>query len=404
MTNIMAEHILTIDVETIKPNPKNRNSHSDEQIERLCKIIKYQGFRNPLIISKRSGLLVAGHGRLLAAKKLGLEKVPVIYQDFEDEDQEYTASVSDNSIASWAELDLSGINADLSSLGPFDIDLLGIKDFVLEPSEKYGDKDADAVPVQRETTIKLGDLFQLGAHRLLCGDSTSKDNVAKLMGGEKADMVFTDPPYGINASNGETVTAGAIKAGKLASAGSYKKIEGDENTDIARAAYKIFSAYAKKQIIFGGNYFTDFLPVNGHWLVWSKKGYEKTDTFSDAELAWTNIPQVSVKLYSHVWDGMWREGNRDEELKTRVHPTQKPVGLISNIIKDYSADGESVLDLFLGSGSTLIACEKTNRRCYGMEIDPQYCQVIIDRWEKFTGKKAEKIGGTIRHATETEAF
>lgn len=125
-------------VSKIKPNPKNRNNHSKEQIERLCKIIMYQGFRNPLIISNRSGYLVAGHGRLLAAKELGIKEVPVIYQDFDDEDQEYTAAVSDNAISSWAELDLSGINADIPELGPFDIDLLGIKDFTVVPEFEPG--------------------------------------------------------------------------------------------------------------------------------------------------------------------------------------------------------------------------------------------------------------------------
>lgn len=139
----MAEHILTINVDIVKPNPKNRNTHSEEQIDRLCKIITYQGFRNPIIISKRSGLLVAGHGRLLAAKKLGMTEVPVIYEDFESEDQEYAYSVSDNAIAEWSELDFSGINADLESLGPFEIELLGLKDFAVDVSEKIEDEKSE---------------------------------------------------------------------------------------------------------------------------------------------------------------------------------------------------------------------------------------------------------------------
>lgn len=142
---IRAQEIHQIFVKEIKPNPKNRNNHSKEQIDRLCEIIKYQGFRNPLIVSNRSGLLVAGHGRLLAAKELGLTVVPVIFQDFDSEEQEYAAQVSDNAIASWAELDLSGINFDLPNLGPdFNIDMLGIKEFILEPADKnYPEKELD---------------------------------------------------------------------------------------------------------------------------------------------------------------------------------------------------------------------------------------------------------------------
>jgi hypothetical protein len=142
MTDIKANSIEILDISKCVPNKKNRNKHSDEQITRLADIIKYQGFRSPLIISNRSGLVVAGHGRLLAAKFLGLKEVPVIYQDFDSEEQEYAAQVSDNAIASWAELDLSGINADIGELGPdFDLEMLGIKDFELEPADKYGGQD-----------------------------------------------------------------------------------------------------------------------------------------------------------------------------------------------------------------------------------------------------------------------
>lgn len=127
-----------VPIEEIRPNPRNRNNHSVEQISRLSEIIRYQGFRNPLIISKRTGLMVAGHGRLLAAKELKLEKVPVLYQDFESEEQEYAAGISDNSIASWSELDLSGINHDIPELGPdFNLDLLGLRGFELEPADKF---------------------------------------------------------------------------------------------------------------------------------------------------------------------------------------------------------------------------------------------------------------------------
>jgi len=187
--SIRAKNIELVETAKVVPNKKNRNTHSTEQIERLCEIIRFQGFRSPLIISNRSGMLVSGHGRLLAAKKLKMKHVPVIYQDFDDDDQEFAAGVSENAIASWAELDMSGINLDLADLNgqDFNIDLLGIKDFVLDMSEKSGE-DEDAVPeVKEESNVKLGDLFTLGSHRLLCGDSTDKAQVERLMSYYKCD-------------------------------------------------------------------------------------------------------------------------------------------------------------------------------------------------------------------------
>lgn len=346
----------------LKPFPKNRNKHPKEQIERLSKILKYQGIRAPIVVSKRSNCIVKGHGTLEAAKSAGFTEVPIVYQDFDDEDQEYLFVQSDNAIATWAEIDLSGINADLSELGPFDIDLLGIKDFELEPADKYGDKDADAVPEGRATDIKLGDLFVLGNHRLLCGDSTDHTQVERLMNGEKADMVFTDPPYGMGAVENSGVLSNR-----------YRPIEGDATPELAKSVFGMFKEIPG--IWWGANYFCSVLPDASKWLVWDKNNGGSDQT--DCELAWTNLP------------GVVRQFTMASEKTNRVHPTQKPVALIEWALGFH--DGVNVLDPFLGSGSTLIACEKTNRKCYGMEIDPQYCQVIIDRWEKFTGQKAKKL-------------
>ena len=143
----------------------------------------------------------------------------------------------------------------------------------------------------------------------------------------------------------------------------------------------------KKQIIFGGNYFTDFLPPSRCWIVWDK---QNTGNFADAELAWTSFDK-GVKLYHFLWNGLCREGSREVEGKTRVHPTQKPVGMLADILKDFSEENDSVLDCFGGSGSTLIACEQLNRKCYMCELDPKYVDVIIQRWENFTGQKAELV-------------
>ncbi len=380
---------------SLVPNAKNRNFHPKEQIERLAKIIKANGWRHPIIVSKLSGQVVVGHGRLEAAKLLSEPKVPVHFQDFANEMEEFQFGVADNAIASWAELDLSGINADLPQFGPeLDINLLGIKDFEIEPADKYGDKDADEVPAVKDTNIKVGDLFALGSHRLLCGDSTQRDSVERLMNGEKADMVFTDPPYGINAVKPDG-NIGGNRVGKngygdkgqydkKAKCGVYRPIIGDDKPFNPKPLLE----HAPLQIIWGANHFSHELPTSPHWIVWNKEMPSGTD-FSGAELAWTNIDKRAVKVYKFTWAGMTRQGDRKDELTKRVHPTQKPVGLFEMILNDYAPD--SVIDLYLGSGSTLIACEKTNRKCYGMEIDPQYVQVVIDRWEKFTGQKATKI-------------
>jgi DNA modification methylase len=169
----------------------------------------------------------------------------------------------------------------------------------------------------------------------------------------------------------------------------YYPVIGDDTTETAESNYQIAKDYSDNQIIFGGNYFTDFLSPSRCWVVWDK---ENTGTFADVELAWTSFDK-GAKLYHFMWNGICREGNRELEGKTRVHPTQKPVGMLSDILKDFTEKQDLILDCFGGSGSVLIACEQTGRTCYMMELDPHYIDVIIKRWEDFTGQKAELIQG-----------
>lgn len=381
----MIKEIKWVPINEIKPNKKNRNSHSEEQIKRLADIITYQGFRTPLIVSNRTGLLVAGHGRLLAAKQLSLKSVPVSYQDFDSEEQEYAAGISDNAIASWSELDLSGINQDIPELGPdFNLEMLGIKDFVLEPADKYGDKDADAVHETRTTSICLGDLYSLGNHRLLCGDSTDATQVERLMSGEKADMVFTDPPYGMNLDTDYSKINGSKNASIKGGGKTYHKVIGDDKpfdpSHLLDMADEVF--------LWGADYYHSSLPEDGSWMVWDKRGSEDGDKIigNVFELCWSK--QRHKKEIARIF---WMGAFGDAEARDRVHPTQKPTSLVQWFFERWGKDAKLIVDLYLGSGSTLIACEKTNRKCYGMEIDPQYCQVIIDRFEKFTGQKAVKV-------------
>lgn len=415
---IQSKEIRIVPISELHPNPKNRNVHSAAQIERLGEIIKYQGFRNPLIVSKRTGFIVAGHGRLLAAKELKLKEVPVIYEDFEDEDQEYAAGISDNAIASWAELDLSGINADIPELGPFDIDLLGIKDFELEPADKYGDQDADEVPKSRTTTIVAGDLFSLGSHRLLCGDSTDAKQVERLMNGEKADMVFTDPPYNVdydyNFSNDKRTDE------------EYRKFL----TDVFDLCSQILKSEATVYVKNAPRNLPGFFPIMKDWnlnnlIVWPHScqfhpqnrfstNWESISAFTRGNPVFNAKAQVQevntpirlkglVKLDGRI-DDVWadipwlsagamvsKETVLKEGTNSKAHPCQMPIALARRGIVFSSNKENIVYEPFSGSGTTLLACEETVRKCRAVEMDPVYVQLAIDRWEKFTGKKATKL-------------
>lgn len=383
--SILCEYKELKNTQDLKPHPKNRNKHPEDQIDRLAAIIKYQGFRHPIIVSHLSGLIVAGHGRLEAAKKLGLEKVPVDYQEFKSEEQEYAFLQSDNAIALWAELDLAGINADIADLGPdFDLDNLGIKDFVLEPITKYDEETEDEVPeVKKDPGTVLGDIWKLGEHRLMCGDATNIEHVDKLMDGKKADMVFTDIPYNISQkSNGL----------RELDYGEWDKNVHDIGiktlfiTDYAESFYYFCDDEQLSDLLLA---FKDY-KFSTRTFVWHKPN----PTVMNGDKLW--LPSQELCAYAkkpnaifneHCAHGFY-EGSSNAK---RVHPNQKPIELVIKCIK--ASSNNSVIDLFGGSGSTLIACEKTNRKCFMMELDPQYVRVIIDRWEKYTGQKAELLNG-----------
>jgi 16S rRNA G966 N2-methylase RsmD len=366
----------------LKNHPKNRNKHGQDQIDRLAELYKYHGIRHPIIVSNLSKCIVAGHGRKLAAIRAGISEMPVVYQDFESSEAEYAFIQADNAIALWAELDLAGINADIGDLGPdFDINMLGIQDFEIEPADKYQDKDADLVPDDVEPVAKLGQIYRLGEHRLMCGDSTDESKIEILLDKTGIDMVFTDPPYGISV---------VLKNGSVGgTVGKYRQVLNDETTDVAELSYRICERMNTNLVFWGANHYSNVFPSSSCWIVWDKQGGKRV-TFADCELAYTNIKKPA-RLFKHIWDGFRRDSERGE---MRVHPTQKPVKLIEDIFELFKEESKkNILDLFGGSGSTLIACEKTNRKCFMMELDPHYVDVIIARWEKFTSKKAELLNG-----------
>ena len=197
----------------------------------------------------------------------------------------------------------------------------------------------------------------------------------------------TPPTVPVGGGSMNTPISNRISPDVVVKAKIYRTVIGDDTTETAQKNYEIVKDLSDNQIIFGGNYFTDFLSPSRCWIVWDK---ENTGNFADAELAWTSF-EKGVKLYHFMWNGLAREGSRKAEGITRVHPTQKPVGMLANILNDFSDINNRVLDCFGGSGSTLIACEQLDRRCFMMEISPRYCDVIIKRWEDFTGQKAELI-------------
>jgi DNA modification methylase len=333
----------------------------------------------------------------MAARTMGLERVPVHYQDFESDEQEFLFMVADNAIASQAELDLSAIHLDIGEMGPFDIELLGLKDFQFEPDPVTG--DPDAVPeVPKVAKTKRGELWLLGDHRLLIDDCTVKENVERLMGGEKADMVFTDPPYGdVDVIDKETGQYRVYNRSKLlgevkSARNKYEQYGGDGEFSFDKI-FEVISSISDRLVVWGGNCFP--LPISTCWIVWDKAVSEDNggNWFSDCELAWTNLKMPILKV-RHVLQGYNKESKED-----RFHPTQKPVDFIIKTFDRITSAARTkfpttvMADLFLGSGSTLIACEKTHRRCYGMEIEPLYGDVILTRWAKFTGKDPVREDG-----------
>lgn len=375
-----------VDPKILKPNPKNRNDHPPDQVDRLAEIIKYQGWRHPIIADK-SNVVWAGHGRLLAAKKLKEKKVPVSYQDFISPEQAYAFLVSDNAIASWSELDLSGINSDLGDLGPdFDIDLLGLKDFELVIGDTLDPQcDEDHVPEHVEPRTQLGDIYQLGRHRLMCGDSTSIDAVEKLMDGQKADMVFTDPPYGYQYESNHQ--------------DKHKMLKNDDQIlDFLPCTYAAMAD--NSSIYLCGSHQTahQWRPLIDQHFTYKNLIVWKKNNWSMGDLSGAFAGQHELIFFAHKGRVELRgERSRDvwefDRDPPKDHPTQKPTSLVEFAIEKVSDQRDNVLDLFGGSGSTLIACEKTNRNCFMMELDPHYCDVITSRWEKYTGKKSELLSG-----------
>jgi DNA modification methylase len=378
------------DINSIKPYENNPRKLSDKAIETVAMSLKEYGFRQPIVVDKNR-IIVVGHTRFRASKKLGFKEVPITIADNLTPEQINGYRIADNRTSEESEWDNELLKMELKELDlkDFNLELTGFNEDQLNDllfDEKQGLTDEDAVPETPEEPItKLGDIWKLGNHRLMCGDSTKEDDVKKLINNNKIDLIYTDPPYGINEQGDRSNRGGLTEGNNL-------KDFKDDTIQYAVDSYVLCEDIIKapRQVWWGGNYYCHYLPLSNNWFVWDKRVEEKQkDTQSDCELAWVKSKWSSVRIFRHLWKGMMKGSEHGQK---RVHPTQKPVALAEWSF-DYFREFDSVLDLFGGSGSTLIASEKKNKKCYMMEFEPHYVDVIIKRWEQFTGLKAELENG-----------
>ncbi len=362
---------MNVSISNIKPNPKNPRVIKDDKFEKLKKSI--QEF--PQMLEKRplvcftdvdgKFVVLGGNMRLKASKELGLKELPIILADDWNEEQRSEFLIKDNvgfGEWNWDELKSDWDTEQLNDWG------LDIPDFGKQLDAVEDDFDI-VVPEVPKTV--LGDLYEIGEHRLLCGDSTCSDTVAKLMNGVYPDLIHTDPPYGMNAVS----KSGVLKA-------NYgKDIIGDDNPDIAKDSFTlIYSLYPNaKQIWWGANYYCSVLPDSECWLVWDKNNGQSDQT--DCELAWANFRSV-VRMFT-----------QSSEKTNRVHPTQKPVSLVDWIIRRFKLTSKTIADYFGGSGVTMVAAHQKGLASYLMEFDPKYCDVIVRRMIKLDPSLTIKLNG-----------
>jgi site-specific DNA-methyltransferase (adenine-specific) len=388
--------IQEVAVDKLIPYAKNSRTHSPEQVGQIAASIKEFGFRNPILVDGVG--IIAGHGRLMAAQKLGLDKVPTIDCSDMTESQKKAYIIADNKLAMNAGWDNEFLTLELKDLEDegFDLTLTGFDDKELDALLNViegtdGLTDENAVPdVPEEPKTKLGDIYILGNHRLMCGDSTSIDLVEKLMNGQLADQLLTDPPYNI-AYEGGSKKREQIKNDEMAD---------EEFRQFLKDVYIAANAVMKAGAVFyiwhadtEGYNFRGAARDMG-WkvrqtLIWNKDN----SAFGRSDYHWKHEPCLYgwKEGAAHLWAADRKQTTVIEckrPSKSDLHPTMKPVELMEYQILNNTKGSDIVLDLFGGSGSTMIAAEKIGRKSCLMELDPKYCDVIVKRWEDFTGKKA----------------
>ena len=385
---------LLVDTASVRPDPANYNQHSAAQVEQIAASLVAFGFDQP-ILARRNGLIIAGHGRLLAARQVGMTHVPVVYTDLDGVDAA-RRMIGDNRLAALAEPDTEALAELLrqlqaeDALGGTGYDDAAVDALLKEvggatPADDPGPQVDRAAELQAKWGTALGQVWALGEHRLVCGDCTDPAVVAAVMQGERARYGLHDPPYGINVVGlsgsdgaGKPYGKGAIGFDGVVKVNTYAPVLGDDKPFDPTPLLHL----SEFLVLWGANYYADKLPPMKGWLVWDKKGREDwRDTFSDCELAWTNIKTVT-RIFRHVWLGMVQEGEREE----RVHPTQKPVALYEKIMRELFTQEGVVIDCYAGSSPVLLACERLGRKCRAVELSPAYVAVTLQRWADMTGQ------------------
>ena len=364
------------------PYVKNSRTHSDEQVAQIAASIKEFGWTNPILVDGQNGI-IAGHGRLMAARKLGHKEVPTIELADLTETQKKAYIIADNRLALNAGWDNELLTIELNELlaDGFALEILGFdtKELaaLLEPEVVEGLTDEDAVPeVPEEPKTRLGDIYQLGNHRLMCGDSSSQNDIDQLLDGDRPDMIFTDPPYNIDYQGVSD---------------KRDKIKNDKMEDSAFVDFLIQTLYGCE---------TMYVCCSWHYSHLFREAMEKIGRKPKAMIVWNKVnPAQHLDKYFKQHEIIYYYGDYGghktlrgdiwtiKRQKNTVHPTMKPVELIEIALEDNKGK-KIVFDMFGGSGSTMIACEKQSRNARLMELEPKYCDVIVKRWEDFTGKKA----------------
>ncbi len=391
---IHCAHDAEVAIADLKPNPANPNKHPDSQIALLAKIIKAQGWRNPIVVSNRSGLITKGHGRLAAAITLGATHAPVDYQDYASEKVELADMIADNRIAELAEADRSMLRELAEQLddGAFDMDLTGFDHDALEElmTAAPPDSDIDAEPqidkaeeLRVKWGVERGQIWELGDHRIMCGDCAADSK--QLLNGDKVAACVTDPPYGMSLDTDWTDCIGSIGRKNSTRGKKYDRVIGDEKPFDPRPLFSMWAA--REMFLFGPDYYAERIPdrTDGSWIVWDKRKESQSDAIgAEFELIWSKAKHKR-RVLRHDWFGFLSSQNGSDARK-RVHPTQKPTSLIADIINQWTPPQCTITDPYSGSGTTIIACEQLGRKCRAMEIDPGYVAVSIQRWADATGK------------------
>ena len=403
----MSVKIEQVSIAKLIPYAANSRTHSDAQVAQIAASIREFGWTNPILVSDKNDI-IAGHGRLLAARKLGMEEVPVIVLDHLSKSQQRALVIADNQLALNAGWDMDMLKAEIEDLQleDFNLNILGFDDKfldgLLEPEPTAGLTDEDAVPEVPETPkTVLGDVWVMGNHRLMCGDSTSIDAIEKLMDGKKANICFTSPPYNAGSLN----VKGQSGTGKKYNSFDDNQTETEffdfltANMSCLMAVsdevfYNIGLVQDNKRTIF--KLVNEFGDTFKDVIYWKKKTVaphiqkgvinnlvEFILCFGDGKRKFIN-PQFGQGTYWNVIEGANASGNEF----SNIHKATFPIYLPENIITNFTGRNAIVIDCFGGTGTTLIACEKHNRECRMMELDPKYCDVIIKRWQDFTGKEA----------------